>query len=196
MEINASCPNCGTTFTVRRELIGKRAKCPKCGSPFVISETANAQTPSAGSSSRPEPAGVPDMPTYPPTAPPRAPTDTVGLRGFPGEAFGFETDQSRPRFPALRIVARAYEVMAILVLGVAAILFVLFIIAVIRQPSGILGAILGSGLTFFWAAVTALMLLFIAQTIRLWLQIEQNTKETQQACRELADHLCSVESEV
>jgi hypothetical protein len=112
-----------------------------------------------------------------------------------GESLGFEGESPQPRFPALRIVARAYEILAIVVLAFAAFALVLFVVAVIRQPSAILGAILGSGLTFFWAALTALTLLFLAQSIRLGLAIELNTRETHRACRQLADHLCAVERE-
>jgi hypothetical protein len=112
-----------------------------------------------------------------------------------GEFLGFERSQTSRRFPALRIVARAYEVMAIIVLAVAAFLVVMLVVAVAKNPSAVFAALLTSGVAVFWAAVAAVTLLFAAQMIRLWLQVEQNTHDTQVACRKLANHLCSVESE-
>jgi len=50
-------------------------------------------------------------------------------------------------------------------------------------------------MAFGWAFITALMFLFVSQAIRLGLQIEQNTRETQQACRQLADHLTAIQTE-
>lgn len=220
MDIDVPCPHCGTVFTLRRDLIGKRTKCSRCGTPFTIAEPPAAQRPRAGAPVSPPQISISHMPTHLPiehAAPrqesfsgipthlPIAPTvapathDQLPPRETAERRFtqslGFEKDQSQPSFPALRMVARAYEIMAIIVLAVAACLLVVFLIAVIREPSAILAAMLASGMAFFWALVTALMLLFISQSIRLWLQIEQNTRETKIACRQLADHLCSIESE-
>jgi hypothetical protein len=225
MDIDVPCPNCGTLFTLRRDLIGKRTKCTRCGTPFVITEPPTTQSPPRQAPVMPQQVSISDLPNYyaatpkppqeqfagipthlpvgppPISAPPAAsatheqsPPRETAERRFT-ESFGFEKDQSQPRFPALRIVARAYEIMAIFVLAVALCLLIVFLIAVIREPSAILAAMLASGMASFWALVTALMLLFISQSIRLLLRIEQNTRETQIACRQLADHLCSIETE-
>ena len=93
------------------------------------------------------------------------------------------------------MVARAYEIMALIVLIIGACLLIVFVVAVVQQPSAIVAAIISSGRGFFTAIATALMFLFVSQAIRLGLQIEQNTRETQQACRQLADHLTAIEVE-
>ena len=93
------------------------------------------------------------------------------------------------------MVARAYEIMAVVVLAFAALLLVLLLIAVIREPSAWLAAMLSFGVMFASAFVTALMFLFAAQAIRLGLQIEQNTRETQQSCRQLAEHFSAIQHE-
>jgi predicted Zn finger-like uncharacterized protein len=201
MTIDAPCPNCGTLYTVRRDLIGKRTKCTRCGTPFVIAEMAPAQ---AAPSSPPPPAtpspapdqelfaDIPIHQSYTSHAIPPAAEQAAPRRGAVREFIGFEQDMTRPRFPAMRIVARAYEIMAVIVLLIAACLFIVFLAAVIREPGAILVAMLSSGLLFAFAFATALMLLFAAQSIRLGLQIEQNTRETGDACRQLAEHLCGI----
>jgi predicted Zn finger-like uncharacterized protein len=202
MDVEIPCPQCGTVFRVRRELLGKRTKCTKCGAVFVLA--AHAATPSAAEPARsPIPTSIfPEAQSTPHSQPTDIPSFVIDTGARPresvrpsGEMFGFEHDPSKPRFPALRLVARAYEILAIIVLAFAALILLMFVIAVIREPRAILGAIVGSGFTFFAAVAASLTMLFMAQGIRLWLQVEQNTRETQQACRRLADHLCSVESD-
>jgi predicted Zn finger-like uncharacterized protein len=196
MTIDAPCPNCGTIYTVRRELIGKRTKCTRCGTPFVITEVTPAQAQPATPPPSPEQGLFSDIPIHqsyaPHAAPPTSKQSSPG-RNRTGEFFGFERDQSRPRFPALRIVARAYEVMAVIVLVFAAGALVLFLVSVIREPSSFLAALVSSGFAFFWLLAMSLMFLFISQAIRLGLQIEQNTRETGDACRQLTDHLTAIQ---
>jgi predicted Zn finger-like uncharacterized protein len=201
MTIDAPCPNCGTIYTVRRELIGKRTKCTRCGTPFTITEMPAPQAPAASAPPSPEQSPIPDIPLHQLHTPrATAPEDpAIHPRSAPhssaGEFFGFEQDKLRPRFPALRMVARAYEIMALIVLIIGACLLIVFVVAVVQQPSAIVAAIISSGMGFFTAIATALMFLFVSQAIRLGLQIEQNTRETQQACRQLADHLTAIEVE-
>jgi hypothetical protein len=201
MTIDTICPDCGTLYTLRRELLGKRTKCTRCGGHFIITEAPPAAAPAA------KPAPTPTLhsqeaftgiPTHlpPPThsAPPIA-TPSATRTERPGEFFGFESNASEPRFPAMRMVARAYEIMAIIVLVFAALLLLLFFIAVIRTPSEWFAAMFSSGFMFAAAFVTALMFLFAAQAIRLGLQIEQNTRESAQACRQLAEHFSAIQHE-
>jgi hypothetical protein len=200
MTIDASCPNCGTVFTLRRDLIGKRTKCTRCGTPFVIAEMPARPIPSAGPP-LPE-QGIPDIPLHQLHTPQATSSAEAFGRSHPshprshvGELFGFEQNQSRPRFPALRIVARAYEVMAGIGLVIAVGTLIVFLVTVIREPSAFLSALVSSGFAFFWMLATSLMFLFVSQAIRLGLQIEQNTRETQQACRQLTDHLTAIQTE-
>jgi predicted Zn finger-like uncharacterized protein len=202
MTIDAPCPNCGTIYTVRRELIGKRTKCTRCGTPFTIAESPTSYTLPASTPPPSQQPVFPDIPIHQTYAPhpapqiePSAAARSSGTRKHAADFFGFEQDTSRPRFPAMRIVARAYEIAAVIILVIAACLFFVFLIAVIRDPPGILVAMLSSGLLFAFAFTAALMLLFAAQSIRLGLQIEQNTRETGDACRRLAEHLTAIQTE-
>jgi hypothetical protein len=42
MNVDVACPFCSTVFTVRRELLGKRAKCVTCKKPFVLCDAGTA----------------------------------------------------------------------------------------------------------------------------------------------------------
>ncbi len=197
MNVDVFCPTCSTLFTVRRDVLGKKTKCTNCGTVFVIAEPVAATVPASTIPPSPpisEPFPEIDMSAPAPIA--RTTTRATAARpAHPGEVFGFEHDNIQPQFPALRLVARGYEIMALLALTFAAILFVMLIIAVLNDPSNFIGAILASGMTFFWAIFMALTLLFVAQLIRLALQVEQNTRESRDACRQLAEHLCGIERE-
>jgi hypothetical protein len=88
-------------------------------------------------------------------------------------------------------VARGYEILAIIVLIFSAVMLVIGIVRIILEPSAILAVLVSSGMMCVWGLATALMCLFFSQVTRLFLQIEQNTRETSEACRQLADHLCA-----
>jgi predicted Zn finger-like uncharacterized protein len=202
MTIDAPCPNCGTIYTVRRDLIGKRTKCTRCGTPFVIAEMAPSQAGPASPppSAPPSPAldqglfaDIPIHSPYTPHAIPPAAEQSAPRHSAAREFIGLEQDNSRPRYPAIRMVAKGYEILAIMVLIFAAVMLVIEIIRIIINPSAILVVIVSSGLMIVWGLVTALMCLFISQVTRLFLQIEQNTRETGEACRQLADHLSAIE---
>jgi hypothetical protein len=207
MTIDTPCPQCGTVFTVRRELVGKRTKCIRCGAAFTIAEMPTAAAPprpnvasAADAPAQPAVNYFPEIEPPPEIAPAPRVTAEPTRRTAPQPAstrefFGFEPDASQPRFPALKMVARAYEILAIVVLAFAAVMMVIFLVAVIGNPAAILAAIFGSGLVFFWSLVVAISLLATAQVIRLALQIEKNTREAQLACRQLADHLTAIETE-
>lgn len=202
MTIDAPCPNCGTIYTVRRDLIGKRTKCTRCGTPFVIAETAPAQAAPASPplSAPPSPAldqglfaDIPIHPSYAPHAIPPAAEQSAPRHSAAREFLGLEHDKSRPRYPAIRMVAKGYEILAIMVLIFAAVMLVIGIVRIIINPSTILAVVVSSGLMFVWGLATALMCLFVSQVTRLFLQIEQNTRETGEACRQLADHLGGIQ---
>ena len=199
MTIDAPCPNCGTVYTVRRELIGKRTKCTRCGTPFTIAEVP--LTPSSAHALRhrhPNRVSLPISPSPRPTRRThcrRRPVQRAPPRSPGHEFFGFEQDKSRPRFPALKMVARSYDVLAIIFLIIAAVSLIIGIVRVITDPNTILAVLVSSGMMFVWGLATALMCLFFSQSTRLALQVEQNTRETSEACRRLADHLCAIESE-
>jgi predicted Zn finger-like uncharacterized protein len=202
MTIDAPCPNCGTIYTVRRDLIGKRTKCTRCGTPFVIAEMAPAQAASAGPPPSAPPSLAPDeglfadIPmhqSYTPHAIPPAAEQSPPRHSAAREFIGLEQDKLRPRYPAVRMVARGYEILAIVVLFFSAVMLIIGIVKIIINPSAILAVIVSSGLMCVWGLATALMCLFVSQVTRLFLQIEQNTRETGEACRQLADHLCAIQ---
>jgi predicted Zn finger-like uncharacterized protein len=202
MTIDAPCPNCGTIYTVRRDLIGKRTKCTRCGTPFVIAEMEPAQAalaspqPSAPPSPRLDQGLFADIPIHPSYAPHAMPPG-AGQSAPPHSAHrGFislEKDKSRPRYPALRMVARGYEILAIVIVVFTAVMLVIGVVRIIINPTAILAVLVSSGLMCVWGLASAMMCLFFAQVTRLFLQIEQNTRETGEACRQLADHLCAIQ---
>jgi hypothetical protein len=225
MNVDTPCPQCGTVFTVRRELVGKRTKCIRCGTIFTIAEAAPAPTPTpppairppsapsaTGSASAPSTTGpasaqsppatnyFPEITSPPPTI---TPLPQITLEPTPRAPHGpartqssFPTDSTaQSSFTILKLMARAYEVLALFALAFAVIALLLIAITIIRDPSNLVAALLNGALIFFSSTLTALSLMAFAQTVRLALQIEQNTRQTHQACRQLADHLGAIETE-
>jgi predicted Zn finger-like uncharacterized protein len=202
MNVDITCPQCGTVYTVGNEVVGKRTKCVRCGTLFTISEPvtstkppapATSQTPNFPTSTPPSPpqAGAPIFPQIvtepaPRTAPP-APT--------PAYTPTFHHEPPAPQYPMLRFVALAYEILAGISILIAVALLVFFFITAISRPENALNAFFATGLAILWAIIIAISLLASAQMIRLVLQMEINTRETYRACRQLADHLCSIEAE-
>lgn len=202
MNVDITCPQCGTIYTVGSEVLGKRTKCVRCGANFTIAEpaasptpppSATSQTPNFAALSQP-PAPPPDIPAFPQVVTEPAPRVAPRAAAVP-EVATLRHEPPAPQYPVLRFVALAYEILAGVVMVIAVILFLFLIIAAISQPEAILGALLATGLSFFWALLISVSLLAGAQTIRLVLQMEKNTRETHRACRQLADHLCSIEIE-
>ena len=206
MTIDAPCPNCGTIYTVRRDLIGKRTKCTRCGTPFVIVEGAPLQPPPTNPPQPPpaQPQPVPDQLLYGDipihqsyAAQPIPPAAQQPARHYAATSasVGAQPDKPNSRYPVIRMVAKGYEVLAVLVLIFAAIMLVVGIVQVILNPESILRVLVSSGMMCVWGLATALMCLFFSQVIRLFLQIEQNTRETSEACRQLADDLTAIQTE-
>jgi predicted Zn finger-like uncharacterized protein len=208
MNVDVTCPNCGTLYTVRRELLGKRTKCTKCGNAFVIAEGPTAK--SAGSAEAPPPSApnlFPEIKTVtgePAAAPQLTAAPVVRASPVPQPAAVSSVHGAAvatPRFPALQIVARICEVLAAIMAGLA-VLYPLFRLTgmsfarrVGEPTSAFIRLIVEYGVPIFFLLTYALMFLYFAQLIRLGLQIEKNTRETHRACRELADHLGGIERE-
>lgn len=204
MTIDATCPHCGTLYTLRRELIGKRTKCTRCGTQFTITESPSVPSPPAAAPIPPP--SPPPQPVYTdiPTHLPHLVRTETGAgessasrrtRSRTADFLGFEQDKSAPRYPAVKMVARAYEILAIVVLVCAAGWLVLEIINAIRVPQETLRHLLNAVIAILWGLATALMCLFVSQMTRLALQIEHNTRETSTACRQLAEHFSAIEHE-
>jgi predicted Zn finger-like uncharacterized protein len=204
MTIDAPCPNCGTIYTVRRELIGKRTKCTRCGTPFVITETP--AVPAPATSPPPPPSSAPslepdaglyaDIPIHQSYAahpiPPVAGT-AVPSRSAAPTPDSLEHGKPAPTFSVIKMVAKGYEILAIIIAIFAVVMLVLGIVRIIMSPSSVLAVLLSVGMMCVWAVVSALMCLFVSQVVRLFLQIEQNTRESSQACRQLAEHFGGIQ---
>jgi hypothetical protein len=99
-----------------------------------------------------------------------------------------------PSFWALRLLARSYEVFAVISLVAIMIPLVLMVQALVQFPTLASLVLLRYGLAIVSLLASALIMFLIAQLVRLILQVEQNTRETSVACQRLAEHLCAVES--
>jgi len=207
MTVDTTCPNCGTLYTLRSDLIGKRTKCTRCGTHFVITETAHVPTSAAAvppaSPIQPTPPPPPiygDIPTHlPHVARTEQRYEEPGIqrpqRTRTADFLGFERDKEAPRYPAIKLVARGYEILAIIAL-VCTVGWIIFEIALtIRAPKDALLHLFNSIIAILWGLATALMCLFVSQMTRLVLQIEYNTRETSSACRQLAEHFSAIEHE-
>ena len=147
-----------------------------------------AEIPEIITSARPISAGPPPSQIHPP--PPAA--ESFAPHSIANRA----TETDAPRFAILQIVARFYEVLAVLALVGAVVSLLLLFAAVLMNPAGeILRTVMAIGLSIVWAVMAAMMFLFMAQTIRLGLQVERNTRETRRACERLAEHLGGIEHE-
>src|SRR5262245_56717082 len=112
MTIDTTCPNCGTLYTLRRELIGKHTKCTRCGTHFTITETAHVPTPAAAPVAPATPPPQPvytDIPTHLPhvaAAQPRyeEPSAQRRTRSRTADFLGFEQNKSAPNYPAVKMV--------------------------------------------------------------------------------------------
>ena len=198
MTIDAPCPNCGTIYTVRRELIGKRTKCTRCGAHFVIAEAPTAAPPPPR-----EPAPSPQeaftgIPTHlPPPAhtaspttpspPPRQRADQRTLRlrvqrvstaSLPSDAAG------RPRLRnhgRRRPCNRGTPTRGVLRRGNS---------RAERLACG--DAVVRIDVRNRVCHTAAHVLIRGPSHSRLGLQIEQNTRESAQACRQLAEHFSAI----
>jgi hypothetical protein len=72
---------------------------------------------------------------------------------------------------------------------------VLLVQALVQYPTLSSLVIVPYGSAIVSLLVSAIVFFFVAQLIRLVLQVEQNTRETSVACRQLVDHLCGIESD-
>jgi hypothetical protein len=207
MNIDTPCPQCGTIFTVRRELLGKRTKCTRCGAAFTIAEVVavpSTPPPAVGKGPAPEPPPASlfaEISTPPPEITPLPQINvepaarSISRPVQAQESLAFRRSAAEPSFTVLRWMARSYEILAVLALAFAVIAMIVFAITIIRNPTNVLAELVNLGVMFFSSMLFAVSLLAFAQTIRLALAIEQNTRHTQQACRQLADHLGAIETE-
>ncbi len=203
MQVPTACPHCSARFQVSQAVIGKRTRCTKCGERFVLAETAAAPAPVRKEPEKPKPSGIDSLeaeldealktrsdsahtPPIPPSPPPFIADEDKQATIFTSDE---HRTQSAPAvvsrsYLALRIIARALELLAIIL----AILFVIFIAVRLNEYSEIatrtsqdtnrlLYDLFEAGVAI---GLVILFLCFVANIIRLGIQIERNTFASQE----------------
>jgi hypothetical protein len=196
MNVTVSCSQCGTQYSIQRELLGRRSKCAKCGVAFTLVETSPTAAPVVAPSVAPAVAVEPQLPDFgslpqfelePPVTPAGSPRPTPRPAARPTEGIA-------PSFWALRFMARSYEVFAVISLVAIMIPIVLMVQTLIQFPTLATLVVVRYSVAIASLLASAVVLFLIAQLIRLILQVEQNTRETSEACRQLVEHLGAIES--
>jgi predicted Zn finger-like uncharacterized protein len=187
MNVTVLCPQCGTQYSIQRDLLGRRSKCAKCGSAFVLSESIPAVAPArAIEPAAEEIAIIPEVAVAPRARRAKTPKSIPNPVATPAAT-------AAPSFWALRLLARSYEVFAVISLVAVMVPVVLMVQTVVQFPSLATLLVLRYAIAIVSLLASALILFLIAQLVRLILQVEQNTRETSIACRQLAEHLCGIE---
>lgn len=215
MNAKVHCPNCLAEFSVPASLIGKRTRCTKCSKPFQLvtdPDTASVdpdpwdpKQPHASDS----PSGTYDDPPWnwgPDPAHGQAPPapaiservdDTRSKESIPRPHVSLKREASQPRrqFAAMRIVAVVLECAAILVAALSVLAGIIIAVGVVGAQISelrwwdLLEVLARSAAELLIGAITATLLFFLAQLIRLGLQIEQNTFDTRTSVGEM-ERLC------
>ena len=215
MQVPTACPHCSARFQVAQAVIGKRTRCTKCGEPFVLSESPAAPA-STGASSETRPVAkahsvdfdfdepVPDRnhtahaPPIPP-APPDFGNENLGIdaNAFEVEDRGQRKSTSVSReYRALRTIARILEILAIIFVALLVIAIVFAIYAYAKQTSPTTQDLTALVIVIlqmsFTVGVVDLCLLFISNFIRLNIQIERNTFNSQERAQGLSAQLAAL----
>jgi predicted Zn finger-like uncharacterized protein len=199
MQTQVQCPSCFAAFSVPSNAVGKLAKCTKCGEQFKLIEAARSVkaepqgvvgTPSGSSDRRIDSFYGENATLRPPPLP--APPLRADVSPVVTMVRESETRSSVRQFWALRAVARLYEILVI-VLGVVSAIVVLVSIGLLIRDQingetelGVASWFIGNLIALLYALLVMTGLYFVAQIIRLALQIEQNTLETRDACVRMA----------
>lgn len=207
MQVSTSCPNCSTRFQVSSTVIGKRTRCTKCGKPFVLTEIdpspvvrQQIQQPREDDAIREAVAEstAESHPSPPPLNKPQQWIDIENASKTPNL-----TDATLPtqeiasghrKFLALRIVAGTFEILAVLMLLAMTVSITVDALEYneIAQKGfdelnelrkgrilrDIFNVVIGG-------SVVILCLLFLANLIRLGIQIERNTFQSQELLQQL-----------
>ena len=189
MSVVVSCPQCATQYSIERELLGRRSKCAKCGVAFTLVEPPPAVAPAAVAEPQlPYFGSFPQFELESPASPAPSPLPTPRPAARPKES-------TAPSFWALRMMARSYEVFAVVSLVAIMIPIVLMVQTLIQFPTLATLVVVRYSVAIVSLLTSAVVLFLIAQLIRLILQVEQNTREASEACRQLVEHLGAIESD-
>lgn len=207
MQVSTSCPNCSTRFQVSNTVIGKRTRCTKCGKPFVLAEIdpspvirQQIQQPREDDAIR-EPEAESAAESRPSPPPLHKPQQWIDIEN------GYETpnlaDATLPtteialghrKFLALRIVAGIFEILAVLMLlamTVSITVDALEYNEIVQKGFDELNELRKGRIlrdifnVVIGGSVVILCLLFLANLIRLGIQIERNTYQSQELLQQL-----------
>jgi len=196
MQTTTSCPHCSAKFQVSTAVLGKRTRCTKCGQGFVLAECPEAERLGTKSNAeskakeqseqdRPSPEDTTNQSDWSqmletPAIPPDITIDTE--TPVQRTANDIQSSTSTPRkFIALKVIASFYEIIATL-MGVA--ILIVFLFLAIDE-----GLNLASLIWLFSSMVSAAFIMGIANVIRLFLHIENNTFEASQSLSKLKEDI-------
>ena len=199
MNVDVRCPACRSCFTVPTTVLGKRTKCTKCGERFELTAVTTSEDDLAGldeigndfwNSSVGESAVPP-----PPIAQSSfdAGHESVSKSDVDSSVAASARSGKR-QFSALRFVASFYELMSFIIAIVGVLAVVASVVLYASESTSIFQPsfsewLIGTLIAIFCMSMIVTGLLFIAQLIRLALQVEENTFEAREACRRIAKSL-------
>jgi DNA-directed RNA polymerase subunit M/transcription elongation factor TFIIS len=157
------CPDCGAVIETRFLKKGEVAQCKNCGAKVPVPEGGVQDNP-------------PDNEKEVNRTSSSSKTSTRGTSEQPVVATPIDRT-SRVHYPALRTIALIYQVLAILV-GILSVGVLLYGLSLVDNPNtntmgiSIIVASIGAG------SIITLGLWVVAEIIRLFIRIEENTRET------------------
>jgi hypothetical protein len=182
MTISAVCPTCGQKGEVPDSLQGLRVKCPTCGQPFKVPLSPAAMpSPEPGSSSK---LGL-DQRKEPKTEP----AQVEQAKGpDPDEPSSIVPPRPPLKYPALRAIAAVNEALGLfaLVLGLAAMCIILF--GTTTPSTGLFAS------AFCWTVLVPIGFFASAQMLRVFLDIEENTRYQNLLLSSLLNHVSRVQA--
>lgn len=211
MQVFTACPHCSAKFQVSKTVIGKRTRCTKCSEAFVLTESPASSSKERQGARKPqtetdpidaisnEPPQNRAGPASIPPVPPPSPNFNDEIASTPIiKTNNGEYDQFRPfsvtrNYLALRFIARTLEIIGIvlIVLLVLAIAITIYDYSRITEHTseqliGLLGEIFGMSLA---VGIMNLVLFFFSNSIRLAIQIERNTHQSQERLQDLSNQV-------
>jgi|SRR6516162_3869201 hypothetical protein len=179
MSISATCPTCGQKGEVPESVQGLRVKCPTCGQPFKVPPAASTGqaadvTPPSASAEAP---------------PPRPASSGEQLRSEePAPATSIIPPRPPLKYPALRAIAAVNEALGLfaLVAGLAGMLLLFFGSTELNKNLFIS--------LFGWTVLAPLGFFASAQILRVFLDIEENTRYQNMLLAALLNHVARVQA--
>lgn len=214
MQIQCQCPHCSTTFKVPERVLGKRTKCTKCGEQFELIQYESTPSTRAENAASEEAAAFQNwtnvdidtgnessaagMP-LPPAVIPTTVQNKLGPIEFAVQPALSDRTGAR-RFRALRFICAFIEITAaIIAIAVFAmgLLLLLTIRAIPDATAADVWRIVFECLqVWFVGGITVAVVLAFSQSVRLFLQIEQNTFEAKGLQKHSNSVLTAIQAEL